>query len=428
VAFSRDPLTARTVSDGGGRRLVLEPGETRHIGAEMLACADELWELLRPRSDGGRGGRFYICGRTGFARAVFDGLKEVGRRVGGLDEAGARHLLGLLTAEGRLQLDVFTTYPGPHALQPARFDASEVVLHNDDELGWWLVVDGRVYDVGEFLEMHPGGAKIVQAYGGVDATRAYRAVRHHIEPEVDAQRGIYEIGTIRRLDFGAEWGVAIGPNGLHHVPLAELYRAWARFLYAIVEMTNALRLDFTIHQPRLTRRDEPGEMTPYRLGFLMEAHDRFVQSYLGFSTGEDLQDLWALTSGLCSTSERVTWIQDEIARVQASEAASAVVRATAHGPQAVSLVGPAAGVAVMGAVVRWVGALEEENKRYLHELKGIVRDGLLVFEELGPDAVRLGGDRLLMGLHAIPVLLESYYARLEPHARAVEGLLEPIVV
>jgi hypothetical protein len=83
---------------------------------------------------------------------------------------------------------------------------------------------------------------------------------------------------------------------------------------------------------------------------------------------------------------------------------------------------------VTGAVVRWVGALEEENKRYLQELKGIVRDGLLVFEELGPDAVRLGGDRLLMGLRAIPVLLASYYARLEPHAHAVEGLLEPIVV
>ena len=110
-------------------------------------------------------------------------------------------------------------------------------------------------------------------------------MRHHIEPEVDAQRGIYEIGTIRRLDFGAEWGVAIGPQGLHHVPLAELYRTWARFLYAVVEMSNALALDYTIHEPPLTRRDAPGEMTPYRLGFLLEAHDRFVASYLDFSVG-----------------------------------------------------------------------------------------------------------------------------------------------
>jgi hypothetical protein len=124
----------------------------------------------------------------------------------------------------------------------------------------------------------------------------------------------------------------------------------------------------------------------------------------------------------------VTHLQDEIARVQASEAAETVIRAAAHGPQALTLVGPAAGLAVMGAIVRWVGALEEENKRYLRELKAIVRDGLLVFEELGPDAVRLGGDRLLERLRAIPVLLESYYAGLEPHARAVEGLLEPIVV
>jgi sulfite reductase alpha subunit-like flavoprotein len=430
VAFSRDPLTARTVTDENGRRLVLEPGETRHVGAEMLAGdnARALWDLLRPRSDGGRGGRFYICGRTGFARAVFDGLKEVGRRLGGLDEAGTRQLLGLLTAEQRLMLDVFTTYPGPHALQPARYDASEVVLHNDDELGWWMVIDGRVYDVSEFLHMHPGGVTIVRAYGGVDATRAYRAVRHHIEPEVDAQRGIYEIGTIRRLDFGAEWGVAIGPRGLHHVPLAELYRTWARFLYAVVEMENALSLDYTIHDRPLARGDSGGEMTPYRLGFLLEAHDRFVLSYLGFSVGEDLDELWALTSGLCAGSEPATYAREVVAGIRASETAELVVRAAAHAPQALTAVGPAAGAAVMGALVRWAAALEEENRRYLHELKGIVREGLLVFESLEADAVRHGGDQLVAQVRAIPALLESYYERLAPAARAVETMLEPIVV
>ena len=79
-------------------------------------------------------------------------------------------------------------------------------------------------------------------------------------------------------------------------------------------------------------------------------------------------------------------------------------------------------------IVRWASALEEENKRYLHELKGIVRDGLLVFETLESDAVRQGGDRLLDALRAVPALLESYYERLEPHAQAVERMLGPIVV
>jgi len=49
----------------------------------------------------------------------------------------------------------------------------------------------------------------------------------------------------------------------------------------------------------------------------------------------------------------------------------------------------------MNALVRWAAALEEENKRYLHELKSIVREGLLAFESLEADAVRHGGDRLL---------------------------------
>jgi hypothetical protein len=212
------------------------------------------------------------------------------------------------------------------------------------------------------------------------------------------------------------------------VPLAELYRTWARFLYAVVEMSNALALDYTIHEPPLTRRDAPGEMTPYRLGFLMEAHDRFVASYLNFSTGEDLHEVWALTSGLCSSSERATTTREVIARLSASEDAGTVMRTMARAPRVLSAVGPAAGTALRDAVIRWADALETEDKRYLHELTGILREGLVVFESLGPDTVRLGGDRLLAQLRAVPVLLESYYERLAPHARAVEGMIAPIQV
>src|SRR5262249_39560061 len=83
----------------------------------------------------------------------------------------------------------------PHPVNPTQLDASDVVLHNDDDAGWWLIIEGRVYDVTGFTHLHPGGAKIVRAYGGVDATRPYRAVSHHVDLEVDALLGLYEIGV-----------------------------------------------------------------------------------------------------------------------------------------------------------------------------------------------------------------------------------------
>src|SRR5262249_36614894 len=128
VAVSNEPVSCRVTTNGGGPRLVFEPGEPRRIGAEMLADdnASALWELLRPVDDGGRGGRFYVCGRSGFARTIIDALKELVRRVGGVADADVDPLLGRLAAEQRLMLDVFTTYSGPQPLEPTRIDASEV--------------------------------------------------------------------------------------------------------------------------------------------------------------------------------------------------------------------------------------------------------------------------------------------------------------
>jgi sulfite reductase (NADPH) flavoprotein alpha-component len=420
IAISDAPVAARLVADDDGARLVFEPGKPRRIDAEMLAeeTARELWDLLRPAGEGGRGGRFYVCGRTGFARTIIDALKEVARRVGGVDDAELDRLLGRLAAEQRLMLDVFTTYPGPHPLEPARFDASDIVLHNDDREGWWLVVDGRVYDVGEFMHLHPGGEKIVRAYGGMDATRPYRAVLHHVDSEVDALRGIYEIGVVRRLDFGTEWGVAIGPDGLRYVALADLYRTWMGFLYSVVEMQNALELDFGIRDRPLTRVDGPGEMTVLRLRLLLEAHERFRASYLAFSTGDALHEVWALSSGLCSSSEPVQAIREAVAGIEQSEDARTVAAATAHGAHALreAVEAGTVGEADLAALAAWAQTLETEDKRYMAELKSILREGIVLFETHERATVREAREALLGCVRAVPSLLAAYYARLAPAA------------
>ena len=113
-------------------------------------------------------------------------------------------------------------------------------MHNDAEHDAWIAISGRVYDLTEFLHLHPGGLKILQANLGVDATRAYRQVQHHMRPEVDALLAMYAIGVVRRLDFGAAWAIVIGEQGPRFTAVAETYKVWARVLYLVVEMENAL--------------------------------------------------------------------------------------------------------------------------------------------------------------------------------------------
>ncbi|KAF9061806.1 FMN-dependent dehydrogenase-domain-containing protein [Rhodocollybia butyracea] len=48
----------------------------------------------------------------------------------------------------------------------------EVAQHNTRE-SCWIIVHGKVYDVTEFLDDHPGGSRIILKYAGKDATQEY---------------------------------------------------------------------------------------------------------------------------------------------------------------------------------------------------------------------------------------------------------------
>ncbi len=263
AAFSRDPVEAKFVQNGSGGRFVFEPGEKRYIGDEILAeeNAKVLWDLLRSKKDGGQEAHFYVCGRTGFASSVMDAIKGVIRRYSeGNDEEKEkmvnRTLYRLVGKERYLQ-DIFTTYTGSIIDKKQIYPTSEIVLHNNHKSGFWMVINGRVYDISEFGHLHAGGFKILHAYAGMDGTQAYRKVLHHTNPEVDSMLGMYEIGVVRRLDFGMEWGVVAGPDGLHFMSLADIYRAWIRFLYNVVEMENALYNDYLLKEQTIIADDPP---------------------------------------------------------------------------------------------------------------------------------------------------------------------------
>lgn len=44
----------------------------------------------------------------------------------------------------------------------------------------WLAIDGKVYDVSDFMDEHPGGSDVMMDVAGVDATDEYvKKVAHY---------------------------------------------------------------------------------------------------------------------------------------------------------------------------------------------------------------------------------------------------------
>ncbi len=52
------------------------------------------------------------------------------------------------------------------------FTTSEVSKHNKMS-DCWIIIDKNVYDVGSFLDEHPGGADLIVPFCGKDATQAF---------------------------------------------------------------------------------------------------------------------------------------------------------------------------------------------------------------------------------------------------------------
>jgi sulfite reductase (NADPH) flavoprotein alpha-component len=347
-----------------------------------------------------------------------DAIKEILRRYsqGSAEEIETQvnRILYRLVGEERYKQDIFTTYTGSHIDQKQAYYASEIVLHNNHENGFWMVINGRVYDMNEFGHLHPGGFKIVHGYAGMDGTQAYEKVQHQINPEVDSMLGMYELGVVRRLDFGMEWGVVVGPDGLRFMSLADAYRAWIRFLYNVVEMENALYNDYSLKEQTIIADDSPDAYPPIKLQYLLEVHDRFMLNFVAGTTGQILENLWAVTGGICSQNQDARWMKDEIDRINHSQEADTVRRLSHELQKRIDEIveyQPDEDDVPVRLLKDYCALLDTEDKRFLHEMKMASRVGVQVFEEFERDTVRFGSDQLLIAIKQFPRVLESYHAR-----------------
>lgn len=65
--------------------------------------------------------------------------------------------------------------PAPTATPPGTGYAMAEVEKHDSAKSCWAVVDGAVYDLTSWIDLHPGGAQRILSLCGRDATREFRA-------------------------------------------------------------------------------------------------------------------------------------------------------------------------------------------------------------------------------------------------------------
>ncbi|KAI0885640.1 cytochrome b5 [Annulohypoxylon maeteangense] len=74
------------------------------------------------------------------------------------------------------------------------FTAKDVAEHKDEQNGIYIIVDSGVYDITNFLEEHPGGAKILKRMAGKNATKPFW--KYHGKSVLDKYGDKLKIGDL----------------------------------------------------------------------------------------------------------------------------------------------------------------------------------------------------------------------------------------
>ncbi|KAJ6899730.1 cytochrome b5 [Populus alba x Populus x berolinensis] len=77
------------------------------------------------------------------------------------------------------------------------YTMQEAAQHNTPQ-DCWIVIDGKVYDVGSYLDEHPGGDDVILATTGKDATDEFEDAGHS-----KSARELLETFFIGELDLSA---------------------------------------------------------------------------------------------------------------------------------------------------------------------------------------------------------------------------------
>ncbi|KAM0718038.1 hypothetical protein Q7P37_006370 [Cladosporium fusiforme] len=76
-----------------------------------------------------------------------------------------------------------------------QFTANDVKENGSVEKGLHIIIDNNVYEMGGFVDEHPGGAKILKRVGGKDASKQFW--KYHNESVLKKYQDRLKVGTLK---------------------------------------------------------------------------------------------------------------------------------------------------------------------------------------------------------------------------------------
>ncbi len=153
-----------------------------------------------PQHPGGAGVIEGMCGQDG--TAAFEGQHSgsssaeaalTGYALGPLGGAPAASSAPAASAAGSTAASSPASSPAASAA-PGAITMADVAKHSTAQ-DCWSVVDGKVYDLTQWIPQHPGGPGVIEGMCGVDGTDAYNG-QHGGSAEIAGILATFEIGTL----------------------------------------------------------------------------------------------------------------------------------------------------------------------------------------------------------------------------------------
>lgn len=181
--------------------LKFKTGSRKHVEDlfEDEALSDKLWRIISSK------GHVYTCGRPQVERILRKIISSMVKKYvlssfylpflesgQNLDQY-AKEFPDRMAANRRLHIDTY--YSGKAEVTEERYKPSEVASHNTI-LSCWVTFRGAVYNISDYLQIHPGGPKILFDKGGRDMTTDFNIAHGESDFRAASMIEPYRIGAV----------------------------------------------------------------------------------------------------------------------------------------------------------------------------------------------------------------------------------------
>ncbi|CAO2656703.1 Nn.00g055060.m01.CDS01 [Neocucurbitaria sp. VM-36] len=408
TAFSRD--RNGLIYDPAMRELIEQDMDPRYIDTTIVEQGRLVSELVMSKTQGGLGGHLYICGSVSVYETVLSGIRRAIYKYQSATHTTADLLLATAFAERRFMLDIFMT-PRSISSQTPTISLSELAAHTGHRRGsrMWIGVHGGVYDVTDFLRMHPGGTLIVAASAGLDATKTFHELAHDTNPEVSSLLSKYFIG-----------GLGTKPH-CGNVETSQLYDMWYQYLKTSVESLTTLSFETShiLEDSKVWFSEGLFNIGGVRKFYQFQS--RLMQN--GFSTlfGAKLQEMFLKISysiaNAVAPNIRLPDIVGNVTRAQSGPNAVKAMREISEVGQFISNNSKSARFQENG-ILKYAQTITELDITFLEQIRDEAAQGMDAFDMIASTSEPASMKQIKLASYLLAILeritarLEAYYAAL----------------